>query len=119
MGVAYYGTYPTWLEIARTEYCRERGVDYREIEREGTGLVVAEVWVRYRRPVQYDDEIIISVWVSETGRRTMTFCYEIHKDGELCSEAYTKHVFVDMMSKRPVAAAPDLVNRLTSNPEAD
>lgn len=117
MAVAYYGSYATWLEIARTEYCRERGIRYRELEDSGTGIVVAEMWLKYRRPVRYDDLVDISVWIEEIGRRSMTFCYKIHKIGKLVTEAYTKHVFVDMMEKRPVAVPPDLVKFLTRRPE--
>ena len=116
MGVAYYGSYPVWFEIGRTEYCRERGINYSELEKKGTALVVAEMWVKYIRPVYYDDLLTIVTWIDDIDPLRMVFRYEIHNEG-LITEAYTKHVFVDIIKKRPSRVSRDIVKQLTSRPE--
>ena len=61
MGVVYHANYLVWMEIARTELCRVRGVRYRDIEREdGLVLAVAEAQCRYHAPARYDDQILAS-----------------------------------------------------------
>ena len=34
MGVAYYGSYFVWFEVARTEFFRQAGLPYAELEKE-------------------------------------------------------------------------------------
>jgi acyl-CoA thioester hydrolase len=60
MGVVYYANYLVWMEVARMEWCRAFGIDYREMEREdGVALAVVEANCRYRSPARFDDEIAI------------------------------------------------------------
>lgn len=113
MGVAYYGSYAVWLEVARTEYCRERGVDYRKIEEEGLGLVVTELYIKYLKPLRYDDEIRIMAWIDKVGKYKLTFRYKIHKEEILTTQAFTKHVFIDMISRKPTTPPAGLVKSLT------
>ena len=46
MGVVYHARYLVWLDVARTEHLRQRGMSYRELEAAGLRLAVAEVGVR-------------------------------------------------------------------------
>ena len=57
MGVVYHARHVVWLDIARTEYLREAGYSYRELEAEGLRLVVTDLKIRYARPARYDDLI--------------------------------------------------------------
>lgn len=77
MGVAYYGEYLHWFERARSLLIRERGMSYAEVEARGLFLPVREAAVRYRRPARFDDELAVRVGVSEWGRASLTFAYEV------------------------------------------
>ncbi len=78
MGVVYHANYLIWFEIGRTEYCRERGITYRDMEESGDAfLVVAESYCRYKAPAFYDDELIVRTHLTELRRRSMRFGYEI------------------------------------------
>jgi acyl-CoA thioester hydrolase len=95
MGMVYYGNYFTFFEVGRVEYMRERGIAYKEMEREDDSyIVVAEANCRYLRPARYDDLLRIRTRVSEARRRTIRFAYEIlHDDtGELLATGETAHV---------------------------
>ena len=59
MGVAYYANYLVWFEVARTEWFRQTGTSYREVEGEGISLPVIEAHCAYRRAARYDDELEI------------------------------------------------------------
>jgi acyl-CoA thioester hydrolase len=98
MGVVYYANYLVWMEVARMEWCRARGVDYRQMEREdGVALAVAEASCRYRAPARFDDEVAIRVWVAEANSRLVTFHYEMRvaEGDKLVATGETRHVFVD------------------------
>jgi acyl-CoA thioester hydrolase len=95
MGMVYYGNYFTFFEVGRVEYMRERGIAYKEMEREDDSyIVVAEASCRYLRPARYDDMLRIRTRVSESRRRSIRFAYEIlrHDSGEVLATGETVHV---------------------------
>lgn len=97
MGVVYHANYLVWMEMARTELCRLKGLSYREMEqRSGLHLMVAEVRCRYLLPARYDDEILASAWLANAHPRMVSFAYEIRRasDGALLATGETRHLFV-------------------------
>ena len=59
MGVVYYANYLVWFEVGRTDWLRETGWTYREMEQDGVSLPVIEAHCEYRQPARYDDELEI------------------------------------------------------------
>lgn len=103
MGVVYHGNYLPWMEMARTELCRLRGVRYRDIEQQdGVQLVVVEVNCRYHAPARYDDEIVARSRLEASNSRMVTFAYEIAnaETGQVLVTGETKHLFVDRAGRR-------------------
>jgi acyl-CoA thioester hydrolase len=104
MGVAYYGNYFTWFEVARVEWCKAAGFNYRDMEKEdGALLVVAEAACRYRAPARFDDELAIRTFVTRARSRMIGFGYEVRKveTGELLATGETSHLIT----------GPDLTSR--------
>jgi acyl-CoA thioester hydrolase len=112
MGVAYHGAYPAWFEIGRTAYCRQKGVVYAELERQGWALVVVELKAEYKKPLRYDDAFEIHTTVAQATPRALTFEYRIVRDGVLCTEGMTRHLFVAMDSFKPASAPAEVVQKL-------
>ena len=50
MGFVYYGNYPKFYEIARTETIRSLGISYKEMEERGIMMPVVEINLHYKRP---------------------------------------------------------------------
>jgi len=114
MGVAYYANHFVWFEVGRSEFCRQCGFAYRQLEEEfGLYLVVVEARCRYLAPARYDDEIVIRTWLGEIRKRSLSFRYEILKreDGRKLAEGETVHVVVDREG-RARALPPIFVERL-------
>jgi acyl-CoA thioester hydrolase len=104
MAVVYHGNYIVWMEVGRVEYCRAKGIVYREMESvDGILLVVAEVGCRYAAPALYDDEVEIRTRVADSSSRMIRFEYEIVRpsDGSKLATGFTKHVFCGR-DKRPL-----------------
>tara|TARA_R110002094_G_scaffold218455_1_gene189973 strand:+ start:581 stop:1012 length:432 start_codon:yes stop_codon:yes gene_type:complete len=92
MAVAHHGSYVAWFEEARTEWMRQRGRTYREIEDAGDLLQVVEFLCRYHKPVDYDEVVAIRVRVESAGRAAVVLGYEARResDGEVCATGSTK-----------------------------
>ena len=85
MGVVYYANYFVWFEVARTEWLRDTGWSYREMELDGVSLPVIEAHCDYRRPARYDDQIDILTGVTLLSPVRIRFDYELRR----CSENIT------------------------------
>jgi acyl-CoA thioester hydrolase len=108
MGVVYHANYMVWFEIGRTDFCRQHGFAYREMEeQDGRYIVVAEARCRYKAPAHYDDEILVRTCLKQIRRRVLVFAYEIYRQAtdELLAEGETVHVITDR-DGRP-CALPD------------
>ncbi|OGD26403.1 MAG: hypothetical protein A2Y56_12285 [Candidatus Aminicenantes bacterium RBG_13_63_10] len=107
MGVAHNKSYFEWFELGRTEFCRSRGLPYRDIEARGCYLVVAEALCRYIKPLRYDEEFIIRIALAEAGLRKVVFSYELRSvpGGALVAVGRTVHVSVNRRAE--VCALPD------------
>jgi acyl-CoA thioester hydrolase len=95
MGVAHHSAYTVWLEIARTELLRARGIAYRELEAQGVFFVVARLSIRYRRPARYDERIEVNCSVAETAGVKIEHAYELRRGSQLLATAETTIVCVD------------------------
>ena len=105
MGVVYYGNYPHWFERARGQFLRERGLSYAEVERRGLMLPVREMAVRYLAPARYDEHVVVRAGVSQWGRASVTFVYQVYglpEGGKPLCLGSTQHACVDA-SGRPTA----------------
>jgi acyl-CoA thioester hydrolase len=98
MGVVYYANYFVWFEIGRTDFCRQHGFAYREMEQQdGLYIIVAEARCRYKAPARYDDEITVRTRLCAVRKRVLIFGYEVYRttNDELLAEGETVHVITD------------------------
>jgi acyl-CoA thioester hydrolase len=107
MGVAYYANYLVWFEVGRSEFCRNRGFRYADMEAVGYKLVVSDVHCRYRNSARYDETVIVRTKLKGVNKRMITFGYQIlRKDQEeVIAEGETRHICVD--SKGKTKSLPD------------
>lgn len=101
MGVAYYGSYLTWFEVARTDLLRQLGSSYCEIERERIFLPVVEAHCHYHRPARYDDVVEIRTTASRPSRAQLRFDYELSRvdDNVPLASGSTLHVATNVSGK--------------------
>jgi len=106
MGVVYHAQYLVWCEIGRTEHIRTLGMPYRELERRGVRLAVAEATIRYHAPARYDDAIRVLTTVAGVGSRTLTFAYVITNADSAERLATARTALVSLNSVGRVATLP-------------
>lgn len=119
MGVAHHSHYLVWFEIGRTEWMRDLGVPYAEIEeREGAYLPVVEAGAAYHRSARYDDRLVVTTRVAWVRRVQMRLEYQVarEEDGALLATGHTVHACVDRAGR--LRRLPErLVERLGGSSE--
>ncbi len=101
MGVAHNKNYLEWFEIGRTEFCRQRGIPYKQIEQKGYFLVVAEAFCRYKKPLGYDEEFIIRTVLEQVTPKKIIFKYVLltKEEKKIVASGYTVHVVTNARAK--------------------
>ncbi len=95
MGIAHHSMYAVWFEQARTELIAHLGWHYRDLEKEGLLLPLAELSVRYLKPSFYEDRLEIYTHVSKLTAAQLEFTYEVVRDGVLIATGKTRHGCTD------------------------
>ena len=105
MGVVYHGKYIVWFELGRTEFLREIGFPYSELEKLPFWLPVTVTHCEYKAPGRYDDLLEIATWPSRLTFATVRMSYEIRRKetGALLVTGYTEHAITDD-KLRPIRA---------------
>lgn len=103
MGYVYYGNYAMYLEVARVEWLREKGIRYRSMEQEwGIMLPVHSLNILYKKPAQYDDLLTIFTQLTKCEGARIAFHHEIkNQAGDQVIIADVELVFIKADTKKP------------------
>lgn len=98
MGVIYHGNYFTYFEVARTGFFKYFGYPYKLMEERGVMLPVVDVSCQYKKPIVYDDDIIIRTSIDTVKGIRIKMKYEVIRTTteELLAIGSTTHAFVDL-----------------------
>ncbi len=97
MGIVHHASYIIWFEVGRSDWLRQQGTSYADVEASGYLLVVSEVQARFMRPARYDELLVIRTRVAELRSRKLRFEYEIVRQGtgETLVVGATSHIMTD------------------------
>ncbi len=114
MGVAWHGHYLAWFELGRTEWMRDAGCPYGELEDQG-GIFfpVVRVGAEYKAPARYDERLRVQTRLARLGGARVRFEYEIvaETSERILATGFTEHGAVDTDGK-PRRLPTDLRERL-------
>ncbi|MFI5378285.1 MAG: acyl-CoA thioesterase [Tepidisphaerales bacterium] len=115
LGTFYNSRALEWFECGRTEALRALGLPYAEMERRGAFLPLVEAHVNYRGRARYDDVLVVSTRISQSGRASMRFDVEITQaGGAKVVDGYTVHAITDAAG-RPIRCPAWLAELLTED----
>jgi acyl-CoA thioester hydrolase len=97
MGIVHHGSYVGYLEVARVEWLRRRGVTYASWAQRGLHMAVVDLTLKYRAPARFDDELDVEVALGEWRAASIRFDYRVLRvaDGLLLAEGSTRLACVD------------------------
>lgn len=106
MGLVYHARYVVWLDMARTEFLREAGMSYKDVEARGLQLSVTDLEIRYGQPARYDDIVRVRCWVAELRSRAVTFGYAVENAATNAHLARATTRLVSLNRARQVVRLP-------------
>ena len=112
-GIAHHAAYLVWFEIARIDYLARFGGGYPALRAQGIEATTSEVHVRYRRPAEFDDSLVIRTSCSEVRGARFRFEYAVEREGETIADGWTGHACVDGETMRPTRVPAWLVDAIT------
>ncbi|HJU08909.1 MAG TPA: tol-pal system-associated acyl-CoA thioesterase [Rhodanobacteraceae bacterium] len=103
-GVVYHASYLRFLERARTEWLRARGLGQTEL-REGLGVlfVVREIDVAFDKPARLDDELDATVQVAQRRSASLELQQTLRRvpNGETLTRARVRVACIDASTWQP------------------
>lgn len=94
MGIVHHSRYLPYLEEARVAYLRAIGHPYTEWREAGLDSAVLEAYVRYRRPLRFDDVVDVHLLLASASRTTFQMAYLLTLDDDAAATAVTVHGMV-------------------------
>lgn len=102
MGFVYNGMYFTYFETGRAELMRYYGLPYTEFEKAGYYLPLTDTYARYHSPAYYDDLLEVEASLKLEMSPIVQFDYIITKYSEKTASGYTRHIFMNAETMKPV-----------------
>jgi acyl-CoA thioester hydrolase len=118
-GVVYNANYFRYFELGRTELMRAWVRPYRDIEKLGIIMPVAECFSRFKAPAHYDDLLTIETSIGDIKKFSCRFNYRITRQEhetqkpKLLVKGYTLHASVNLEGKL-TAIPEEIITKLES-----
>jgi acyl-CoA thioester hydrolase len=113
MGIVYHGNYAQYFEIGRTEWLRNLGITYKQMEEDGIKLPVISLVVNFKKSVCYDDVIKVKTTLKKMPTASIEFDYEIENgNGDIVTTGNTVLAFIDIVRNRPTRCPQHILDKL-------
>lgn len=108
-GVVHHSVYPVWFEMGRTELLRANGVAYKDLEAAGVFFVVAQLNIKFRRPAQYDEQLLLETTCSVISAAKVEHVYKLTRSSDGVILAEGDSVLACVNGKGKVQRVPDFM----------
>ena len=113
MSFVYHGNYAQYFEMGRTEWLRDLGITYKNMEESGIMLPVISLNINFMKPGKYDDLLTLKTTLVRKPSARIEFDYEIRNEkDELLTTANSTLVFVNMKTNRPMKIPDSILNKI-------
>ncbi len=113
MGVVYHGNYAQYFEMGRTEWLREMGFSYSQMEKDGIMLPVISLSINYKKSARYDDRVKVITKLAKTPSVKIEFDYEMRNEqDEILATGNSVLAFMDIHKNRPTRCPDYILDKL-------
>ena len=101
-GIVYYASYLRFMERARTEWLRGRGIDVEGLAREDRVLfAVRSLKLDYRHPARLSDALRVSVILERARRASLELWQEVIREDQSLCAGHLRLACLDADTLRP------------------
>ena len=86
-GLVYYANYLKFIERARSEWIRTRGIDQVALKARGLAFAVRHLTADYLKPARFDDLLTVTTEELAQSPARLTLLQRVLRDGTLLFEA--------------------------------
>jgi acyl-CoA thioester hydrolase len=112
-GRVYYANYLKFMERARTELLRDKGIEQTELKQQHNLIfVIRQVTIDYLKPAFFNDLLNVTVNMTKFGKASMTMVQQVLRESDILCQGTVKIAAIDVVSQRPKAIPLDIVKML-------
>ena len=101
-GMVYYANYLKFMERARSEWLRSRGVDLAVLaDHEEAMFVVRSANLEFLRPARLSDNLEVSVQVAHQRPASIELCQAVTRSGEALCTGMVRLACINIRTARP------------------
>ncbi|MDH5474139.1 MAG: acyl-CoA thioesterase [Cyclobacteriaceae bacterium] len=97
LGIVWHGNHVKYFEDGREEFGKQYGLGYMEVYRKGFLMPITSIHCDYKRPIEYEKNIIVEVVFIPVQAAKIVFEYTLidKTSGEKLAIGRTEQVFLD------------------------
>jgi len=112
MSFVYHGNYVKYFEIGRITWLKKLGISYKKMEEDGIFLPVIELKINFKKPALFDDKLIVKTKLIRTPSYMIEFDLEIKRDDQVITFGYTKLIFLNSKTNKPMRCPENILREL-------
>ena len=112
MSFVYHGNYVKYFEMGRISWLKKLGFSYKKLEEDGIMLPVIDLKINFKQPALFDDKLTLITKLVKSPSYMIEFNYEILKDGKSITLGYTKLIFLNSKTNKPVRCPKKILDAI-------
>ena len=112
MSFVYHGNYVKYFEMGRIAWLNKLGFSYKKMEEDDILLPVIDLKINFKKSAQFDDKLTLITKLISIPSYMIEFEYKIKRDGSLISSGYTKLIFLNSKTNKPMRCPDQIIKAL-------
>ena len=112
MSFVYHGNYVKYFEMGRIAWLNKLGFSSKKMEEDGILLPVIDLKINFKKSALFDDKLTLITTLISIPSYMIEFEYKIKRDGSLISSGYTKLIFLNSKTNKPMRCPDQIINAL-------
>ncbi len=112
MSFVYHGNYVKYFEMGRISWLDKLGFSYKKMEDDGILLPVIDLKINFRQSAKFNDKLTLITKLVKLPSYMIEFNYEIFKDGNIITMGYTKLIFLNSKTNKPMRCPKQILDAL-------
>ena len=115
VGVVYHTNYIKFMERARTEALRDKGIEQPQLKQlHNIVFAIRKISVDYLKPAYFNDLLNITVRMTKLGKASLVMAQQVLRESEILCQGTVKIGVINVINQRPHSMPFDIFQKLKS-----